>query len=590
MKVGTDILKQVIMFVRKSGSILLVLGLLVSLSLLWIFPQRGLNVVLYPNTEWKGVPLISQRVTQINLDPFKQQQAFPQRNFSTSWTGWIRIDQTGEYSFATRSDDGSSLFIDHQKIVKNEGFHAKRKVSSKIFLTQGMHSIKVLYFQGPGDYALQVSWIKPGKIETELPSDILYAQSFPIRGIGFFTRHRPIFYPLCWLLLIVILIKRGFDRKAGDLSSLLRECAYNTVVSIGTLCVCLFIIEGGMRIIFWFREGKQELSDFQQASSQDDETQASQMYSTLGNIVQASSYEGIVYELKPNLVGTFLGAPLHTNSKGLRAPEYDYHKPDNTFRIIGLGDSSMFGWGVDVTETSLHVLENHLNQQATHTTYEVINCGVPGYNTAIEVEVFLKKGLKYDPDLVILHFNTNDYGLPNFMKLPQSYSTFRKSYLLDFIYTRYQILRGKQKETTLAPLVLGPMEKSEFLDESPTIPQKYRHMVGKRGFLKAMDTLITLTQERNIPLLVFVIKSSSDIETFRGRQLQLISQLSQERNFWLLNTYSNYVNYLKAHPENSHYDFWLSKADTHPSILAHEIEAQALYDFLIEHKLVALTQ
>ncbi len=351
-----------------------------------------------------------------------------------------------------------------------------------------------------------------------------------------------------------------------------------------------------MRLFLWFGEKKQELSSFQQSPPPNDGTQTPQKYAALGNIVQASPYEGIVYELKPNLAGTFLGASLRTNAEGLRILENDsgkedgYSKPDNTFRIIGLGDSSMFGWKVNMAETSLHVLENRLNQDVSDTNYEAINLSVPGYNTAIEVEVFLKKGLKYNPDLVILHFNTNDYSLPNFMKLPQSFSTLRKSYLLDFIYARYQLLRGKPEEKTLASPVLGPVEKSEYLDESPTIPRKYRYMVGKRGFLKAMDMLVAATEERSIPLLVFVIKSTSDVETFRGRQLQLIEQLSRERHFSLLNTYSYYAEYLNAHPEHSVQDFHVSERDTHPSVLSHKIEAQALYDFLIERKLVPRTQ
>jgi hypothetical protein len=72
----------------------------------------------------------------------------------------------------------------------------------------------------------------------------------------------------------------------------------------------------------------------------------------------------------------------------------------------------------------LKVLERQLNELSSGKKYEVINFAVPGYNTAIEVEVFKQECLRYDPDLVIMHFNTNDYDVPGFMnrlKIMQRY-------------------------------------------------------------------------------------------------------------------------------------------------------------------------
>src|SRR5262245_37409339 len=38
---------------------------------------------------------------------------------------------------------------------------------------------------------------------------------------------------------------------------------------------------------------------------------------------------------------------FHTNARGYNAREVRYEKPRGTFRIVTLGDSSTFGWGVD---------------------------------------------------------------------------------------------------------------------------------------------------------------------------------------------------------------------------------------------------
>ena len=302
-----------------------------------------------------------------------------------------------------------------------------------------------------------------------------------------------------------------------------------------------------------------------------------------------------MYELKPNLRGNFRDVPLVTNSCGLRDFDYRYQKPENTFRIVGLGDSSLFGWGVPLEDTSLKVLERLLNEHSSSLKYEVINFAVPGYNTAIEVEVFLQKCLKYDPDLVIMHFNTNDYDVPGFMKPPESFSTLKKSYFLNFLLSRIDQLFGRKQEGVL-PFVFErtmTLEQSARLDEDPDFPEAYRHLVGEKGFMNAIDKLVEATASWNIPLIVYVIKAYPGLdpsyapEPFRENQLTLITELSQEKGFYLLNMYAAYMQYLKDHPEADESVFWVSKKDSHPSALSHKLEAETLYAFLVEKQLIA---
>ena len=53
-------------------------------------------------------------------------------------------------------------------------------------------------------------------------------------------------------------------------------------------------------------------------------------------------------------------------------------------------------------------MENILNARSSGLRYEVINFGVEGYNTFSELEQLKIKGLKYDPDLIILNYCLND--------------------------------------------------------------------------------------------------------------------------------------------------------------------------------------
>lgn len=98
---------------------------------------------------------------------------------------------------------------------------------------------------------------------------------------------------------------------------------------------------------------------------------------------------------------------IKTNSQGLRDVEHEWRKPEGTFRILGLGDSFTFGWGVKLEESFLKVLETRLGQELGQAV-ESINAGVPGYGLN-HYYVYLKNvGLRYDPDVIVVAYFADD--------------------------------------------------------------------------------------------------------------------------------------------------------------------------------------
>ena len=95
------------------------------------------------------------------------------------------------------------------------------------------------------------------------------------------------------------------------------------------------------------------------------------------------------------------------NSQGLRDEEVPYQKPVDERRILVLGDSVTFGWGVDQHETFSARMEPRL-QKLTGERWQVVNSGVNGYNTAQEAMYLSIEGLRYEPDIVIVVFVNND--------------------------------------------------------------------------------------------------------------------------------------------------------------------------------------
>ena len=117
--------------------------------------------------------------------------------------------------------------------------------------------------------------------------------------------------------------------------------------------------------------------------------------------------------MKPGSRFEWQGIPVEVNSHGLRGGEIGYENPENTFRILNLGDSVAMGWGVSAEDTYGQQLEALLNQRATGgLQYEVINAGVPGWNLENELAYLQAEGLKFRPDLVLLDLTiVNDiYG------------------------------------------------------------------------------------------------------------------------------------------------------------------------------------
>lgn len=91
------------------------------------------------------------------------------------------------------------------------------------------------------------------------------------------------------------------------------------------------------------------------------------------------------------------------NERGERGPLRPYAKPAGVKRVVVLGDSTSWGWGVDDEAQWTRLVERELGSQV-----ELVNLAVPGYGTDQELWVFEREGRKYEPDLVLLGFVHND--------------------------------------------------------------------------------------------------------------------------------------------------------------------------------------
>jgi hypothetical protein len=99
------------------------------------------------------------------------------------------------------------------------------------------------------------------------------------------------------------------------------------------------------------------------------------------------------------------GLPETTiNARGYRGPEYPSAPVPGRVRLVMLGDSLAFGYGVADEETSSRQLER------LEPSLEVVNLAVQGYGTDQALLRFEAEGLSYQPQTAILNFCTaNDF-------------------------------------------------------------------------------------------------------------------------------------------------------------------------------------
>jgi len=117
----------------------------------------------------------------------------------------------------------------------------------------------------------------------------------------------------------------------------------------------------------------------------------------------------------PNAVGRVKRAEfdvaVRINSQGLREREIPYEKPAGVYRILVLGDSQTFGFGVEAEEAYARRLEGHLNPRVRGRAVqrvETLNAGVIGTGTAHQLYYLSQEGWKYRPDAVVVGFFFND--------------------------------------------------------------------------------------------------------------------------------------------------------------------------------------
>ena len=284
-----------------------------------------------------------------------------------------------------------------------------------------------------------------------------------------------------------------------------------------------------------------------------------------------SSIRGLIYEMNPHVVMIQdSNEKLFTNSLGFRDKEYGFLKPNNVYRIVAIGDSICYGLGINgrdnVWPKLTERLLNHFSADDQRLTYEVVNCGVIGYNLSQYYINLKEKALQYKPDLVLLSLFVDDLSPTYLPNLTQQEAFFdlsrfllRESSLCRFIY--YQLFWKWQHR----PDILK---------------------VTRDVNLNSLKMIIELARERNISIVCLfhsTLSSNYDEKYYEDIKNILISE---KIPFVSMNSY--YAAYL-GQKNVSRLSITPAGLDPHPNKQGNVIIANVLYRYLSHEKYLTRT-
>jgi len=281
-----------------------------------------------------------------------------------------------------------------------------------------------------------------------------------------------------------------------------------------------------------------------------------EMWKYAVDVKEVADNPAVGHRHKPNAAAHLMGVDVAINRAGLRDDPVDMR--EETLRVLMLGDSITFGWGVPQDETVSARLQRNLSLELNRTV-DVVNAGVGNYNTAMEVAWFEDEGLGLDPDLVVLNLFIND-AEPTPRHEPVRWWD-------RLFYSRVILFGG-----------LDTVERSLFggADWKAYYRNLYQDDVsGWVAMQNAVAHLAELCRDRDIPLVLVDYPEMRELSPYPFTDVVARYQtLASENDV-------PFVSLLPAIESEVPADLWVTPPDPHPNSYAAGLMADALSSALL---------
>lgn len=217
----------------------------------------------------------------------------------------------------------------------------------------------------------------------------------------------------------------------------------------------------------------------------------------------------LAYRHRPSYRSILQGVDISINGQGFRGPEFQTEKPPHTDRILILGDSVVFGWGVGQDETFPTRVERLLQSQGERV--EVIPAGVCSWNTRTEYEFTRTVGVNYRPDVLVLVVVFNDIEPKKEGRTEVTKSElFPPSATKSFVQNAWEDVRRFLAKHSYFFAHLEYAWK-ETLQQQSEGPLHSDDSPAWKDVRLALDGLVELCAQRGISLIAYLYTTETDL-------------------------------------------------------------------------------
>ncbi len=118
----------------------------------------------YFEGDWQSLPDFTTLtpVASGGTTDFSARIGARENQFAVRFSGYLQIEEPGEYEFSLSSDDGSRLLVDGTEVLNLDGIHPADWSQKKVSLSRGPHPLVVEYFESFGEESLKLEIAGPG--------------------------------------------------------------------------------------------------------------------------------------------------------------------------------------------------------------------------------------------------------------------------------------------------------------------------------------------------------------------------------------------------------------------------------------------
>lgn len=210
-----------------------------------------------------------------------------------------------------------------------------------------------------------------------------------------------------------------------------------------------------------------------------------------------------------------------TNAQSLRYGPIPEGRQEGTIRLLTLGDSTTFGWGVPQAETWPAQLEALLQKAHPEIKVEVLNGGVPGYTSFQGLHHYKTHGMRFKPDLVVFGYIVQDARATRITDRQQAIAALNADYVADHPLFRLRLARLLQQRYSLFRSYEADKVASEGLTDGETTTR-----VPLNDYRENIETFARLTREQGSQLLLFGMPL--EVVGYTQAHRELLAKLAQE--------------------------------------------------------------